>query len=99
MIFLDGTYYIPGYVMSSFIATIIIVGLGMVSLFYAGRDRVRWSFAAFCLAWALLGVGSILLQMTPSPMEGGTERAFRIAGWLPIAVFLPGIQACITSSH
>jgi signal transduction histidine kinase len=57
---------IPLYALSSILASIAIVGLGIVSLVHGRRDRIRVTFALYCFAWSLIPLAGTAMQLTPS---------------------------------
>ena len=95
MTVISGTPFVPIYVMPAVIAAVIIVGVGVVSLFYGQRDRVRITFSIFCLAWALLAIGSIRLQLIGPPNPETVETARRVARMLPVFAFFTAYTGLI----
>ena len=87
MMFHDGTFYMPAYAISSIIAAVIILGLGAISFLLGKKDPVRISFSIFCLAWALLAIGMVRLQMI-NPDQA--EHAVRVARFLTVVAFFIG---------
>ncbi len=83
-----GTIWVPGYALSSIVALLVILALGVISLLYGKRDRIRVTFSIFCFTWALVPLLSALMQILGSEPWGGVEQAFRYGRLLAVAVFL-----------
>jgi signal transduction histidine kinase len=84
---------IPSYAISSLLACVVIFGLGLVSLLYGRRDRVRVTFSIFCLSWALAAGCGFALQVAGSPGFGEAADAARVARVLPVFIFLVGLTS------
>ncbi|MCB2200085.1 hypothetical protein KQI63_11810 [bacterium] len=87
MMFQGGTFYLPAYAISSVIATVVILGLGAISFLIGKKDPVRVAFAIFCLAWGLLAIGTVRLQLVDPEQAADTVR---IARFVTIAAFFTG---------
>lgn len=79
---------IPVAAVSSLVATVIIFALGIISLLYGRRDRIRVTFSVFCFAWGMMAVGATWMQVLGAPGYRGQETVEAITRVLPLGAFL-----------
>ena len=89
------TVAIPTYTLSSLLACVVIFGLGLVSLLYGQRDRIRVTFSIFCFSWALVAGSGFAFQLSGSPGFGDAAQAAHVARVLLALTFL----ISLTSLH
>ena len=78
----------PGYALAAMVAAVLLIGLGIISLSYGQRDRVRVTFALFCFSWGLFAAGAARMQVVGSPGWGTMADALEAARILPLLVVL-----------
>jgi len=80
--------FFPGYALAAMVAAVLLIGLGIISLSYGQRDRVRGTFALFCFSWGLFAAGAARMQVVGSPGWGTAVDALEAARILPLLVVL-----------
>lgn len=78
----------PAYAISAMMAAVLLIGLGVISLTYGQRDRVRVTFALFCFSWGFFAAGAARMQVVGSPGWGDASDALAAARLLPVLVVL-----------
>ncbi len=68
---------LPDFALSSILAAVAILALGVISLAVGLRDRVRVAFALFCFAWSALAFSASRFQLVDSRI---TEACWRTVG-------------------
>jgi hypothetical protein len=68
---------LPDFAVSSILATVAILALGVISLAVGLRDRVRVAFALFCFAWSALAFSGSRFQLVDARV---TEACWRTVG-------------------
>jgi signal transduction histidine kinase len=74
---------------SALLAAVVILGLGVISLLYGRRTRIRVTFSLFCFAWgALAATGAWIQVLGHAEGAAGVARIARVMPALAMLTFM-----------